>query len=53
MKLGKNIKLLQSKIKILECDWREIRGIQENTRFFCKIRKEYKITPIEDKNFRV
>ena len=53
MKLGKNIKLLQSETKILECDWSENYRIQENIRFFCKIRKEYKITPIRDKNFRV
>jgi hypothetical protein len=53
MKLGKNIKLLQSEIKILECDWSENYRIQENTTFLCEIEKEYKITPIRDKNFRV
>ena len=33
MKLGKNIKLLQSKIKILECDWSKNKNISENSDF--------------------
>ena len=36
MKLGKNIKLLQSETKILECDWSKNKRIQENTDFFVK-----------------
>ena len=51
--MRKNTKLLQSEIKILECDWSKNKRIQENADFFCKIEKEYKITPIRDKNFRV
>jgi hypothetical protein len=34
VKMGKNTKLLQSEIKILECDWSEKKRIQENARFF-------------------
>ena len=49
MKLVKNIKLLQSEIKFLECDWSENYRIQ----IFSEISKEYKITPIRDKNFKV
>ena len=49
VKLVKNIKLLQSEIKFLECDWSENYRIQ----IFSEISKEYKITPIRDKNFKV
>jgi hypothetical protein len=53
VRYGKNRKLLQSKIKILECDWSENKNISENADFFVKLGKEYKITPIRHKNFRV
>ena len=49
MKLGKNIKLLQSEIKFLECDWSENYRIQENADFCVKFRKNIKLLQSEIK----
>ena len=49
MKLGKNIKLLQSEIKILQCDWNENYRIQENAEFLVKQRKNIKLLQSEVK----
>jgi uncharacterized lipoprotein len=49
MKLGKNIKLLQSETKILECDWSEKKNISENADFFVKLGNNIKLLQSETK----